>query len=556
MRNISSHRRGARRVAVTASAVLAVLLFLGAGIQDELEELAKGMDLIGTVYRDVISSYVDSVRPVALMKAGIKGMLGALDPYTTFVDEMDRADVDMITTGSYGGIGITVANRNGRHYVGAFLDHQRQAQSPLRLGDEILGVDSVMLRNTSPEELRRMLRGRPGTDISLLVRRPGRADSFRCVIARYSVAVRTISIFDSLPGGMYYIKLDRFTHGAAEDVRSLLLPLTRNPRLKGIVLDLRDNPGGLLEAAVDIVEQFVPRASLVVTTRGRQSQYTNMYSSDQDPLLPAIPLAVLVNAQSASASEICAGAIQDLDRGVIIGTRSFGKGLVQNVIPLRDGASLKLTTSKYYIPSGRCIQKTDYSLTKKDGIIIPEEHDSARAYYTMNGRRVREAGGIEPDIVVADDSLPQPVRMLVQNGLIFDFVSREMNRARIVAVPEVDHAMRRAFKLFVDSVYADSMDTVSRAYQRMLELAEKNHYNQKFLTRAGALQPLLKEERAGMIDQYWDEVRRELQSQFAYHIGTEQLRFRYHMAFDPPLRQALALLGDPARYAIALRESH
>jgi carboxyl-terminal processing protease len=547
-------RRGrARRLCI---ALVASMLFLGLVYQDEIAEIGAGLQLFQNVYNSVHSGYVDHVRPVQLAKAAIRGMLSVLDPYTTFVDEADHAEVDMITLGSYGGVGITLSNRGGRHFISAFVEEDQRQRSPLRLGDEIIGVGNVTLDNTPAEDLRRMLRGAPDSPVALVIRRPGIRDTLRVTVLRHSVAVRTVSIFDTVAPGIYYIKLDRFTRKAVEDLHVALRTASMHRDLRGVILDLRDNPGGLLEAAVDIVGSFVPNRSLIVTTRGRLDKSTASYSTEDEPIIPDAPLVVLINQQSASASEICAGAIQDLDRGVVLGARSFGKGVVQHVLPLGTGASLKMTTAKYYIPSGRCIQKTDYATSKKDGAIVPENRDSARQYSTRSGRAVREAGGIEPDVAVPDDSLPEPVRAFVYNGIILDFVSRQMNQAPRTMVPAVDAAMRRQFKAFADSAFADTLDAVTRAYRRMIESARRGSYSASFFAKASSLESLMREEREKILDIYWEELRREIRSQFAFHIGAERMRFPMRAPHDTPLQRAIALLSDPAKYAVALRSEH
>ena len=553
-RTIHPDRRGRRRIVLPV--LLAASLLLGAAFEDELSDVGKSLSLFNNVFGVLHTQYAENLHAIRLVEAAIKGMLGELDPYSTYIEKEDRADVDIITTGAYGGLGISVAYRLGRHVVSGFVEADNTSESALRLGDEIVGVDSMQIRNTTPEALRRLLRGFPGTAVTLHLRRPGFPDTLHHTLTRHSVRVRTVSIFDSVSDGVYYVKLDRFTHAAVEDFRGVLRRVALNPAPRGLVLDLRNNPGGLLEAAVDIVSCLVPNGSPIVSTRGRIPRYSVEYFSTSAPILPSVPLAVLINENSASASEICAGAIQDLDRGVIIGTRSFGKGLVQNVLPLSDGASLKLTTSKYYIPSGRCIQKTGYADEHKGGAIIPEPRDSVRTYRTQKGRTVHEAGGVEPDLPAADDSLPPPVRTLVQDGVVFDFVSLHVNTRGSAAMPPLNADTRKMFTAFVDSALADSNDGMWKAYKRMMELAGEREYQPAFMNKASALGAMLRDQRDIMIGRHWETIRTQLDIQFAYHLGGDKFRFTRRIPSDHALQRAIAVLTDPAKYTVALETSH
>ena len=327
-------------------------------------KINKNMDVFAQVYKEITTSYVDEVDPEKFMHAGIDGMLETLDPYTVFYGEKEGEEIDLITHGEYGGVGVSIGTRDGYIIVIAPMDGYSAQKQGIRAGDRIIEIDGQKIFNTNPDSVRTMVRGEPGTEVKMKIEREGEKQPLDFVLVREEIQVNNVTYSGYLDNGIGYIRLERFSRRAGDEVRQALRELKAKGDLRGVILDLRNNPGGLLEAAVDIVSKFNPKGSTVVTTRGRRSEDEKVYTVTEEPLAGDIPLAVLINKNSASASEIVAGAIQDLDRGILVGTRSFGKGLVQTISQLGYNTSLKITTARYYTPSGRSIQEIDYKHKK------------------------------------------------------------------------------------------------------------------------------------------------------------------------------------------------
>ncbi|MBE0556005.1 MAG: S41 family peptidase, partial [Proteobacteria bacterium] len=346
--------------------------------------------------------YVDAVDPDVFIHAGIDGMLETLDPYTVFIGENEGDEIDLVTDGKYGGVGITISVRQGEIIIVGLMEGFSAAKQGLQVGDRIIDIDGSVITAETFRTVKTLVRGAPGTEIRMRIEREGEPEPLEFVLIREEITVKNVSYAGYVETGIGYIKLDRFSRTAGDDLRNAIKTLKGEGELKGVVLDLRNNPGGLLDMAVDVVSKFVPEKSLVVSTRGRLADSERRYLSSEMPMVAEIPMAVLVNDGSASASEIVAGAVQDLDRGVIVGHRTFGKGLVQTITRLSEATSLKITTARYFTPSGRCIQILDYAHHNQDGspaVIV----DSLQEEYRTAARRiVYGGGGILPDSVVED----------------------------------------------------------------------------------------------------------------------------------------------------------
>jgi len=431
--------------------------------QEYFFKINKGIDIYGRVYRELAVNYVDELDPDKLMRSGIDGMLGSLDPYTTFIGEEEGGEVDLLTTGKYGGIGITIGIRDGFVTVTSLMDGYAAQRQGLQVGDRILEIEGVSMIGAKPEQVRSLTRGEPGTIVHMKIEREGEQKTLEFAIVREEVRIKNISYTGFLgdgsdtagsrrnaAGGLAYVRLDRFSRGAGDELRLALKDLQLKGTVRGLILDLRDNPGGLLDAAVDVVSKFVPQGSLVVTTRGREQGSEKKYLAKEEPLDKDVPLVVLVNRNSASASEIVAGAIQDLDRGVVLGTRTFGKGLVQTIEPLVYNTQLKITTARYYTPSGRSIQEVDYMHRGKDGLFETTPDSLKRQFETAGGRTVYEHGGITPDSVVTEREPSSLYRELLRKSLFFRFVTSLVAQQRdsSAKIPQ-DAFLLSEFKKFV-----------------------------------------------------------------------------------------------------------
>ncbi|MBU3679208.1 MAG: S41 family peptidase [Candidatus Kapabacteria bacterium] len=404
--------------------------------------LARAMETFGSVFREINSRYVDEIDPKELVDVGVGAMLEYLDPYSEYFEDDETDEVEQITTGSYVGFGITVGSIDSLLTITDVRDSGPARAAGIRIGDHLLSIDSTRTDTLRSRELRPYTRGAAGTSARMRLLREGRSDTLDLVVKRSELELESVALKDVLAGDIAYINLVRFSRNTSSELRTAIADLRSRKQLKGLILDLRDNPGGLLEAAIDVVEFFVPTGSKIVSTRGRDEESFTEYSSEAEPIEPSLPLVVLINEQSASASEIVAGALQDLDRAVIIGSRSFGKGLVQSIIPLSDQALLKLTTARYYTPSGRCIQRLSY---RSDSTIT----DTIQ-YRTSSGRRVSATHGIDPDSTVADSMFSKTVQHLLAGNLIQRYATRAT--ALLKELPAGFSSGRETFEGFVKFV--------------------------------------------------------------------------------------------------------
>ena len=402
---------------------LTILIFSGffTGENDIYFQINKNIDLFGRIYKEVTFNYVDKIDPEEFMRAGIRGMLGSLDPYTIFIDENKKEDFDLITNGKYGGVGISIGVRGNKVTIIEVMDGYSAQKQGLRVGDVLVEAAGQKITPENVDEISSLVKGKPGSIVNLRVLRNGDKDTLSFNLVREEVMVKSLAYYGFYPtnSNNVYLKVTSFSRSASDEVLKALKELKSKREIKSIVLDLRNNPGGLLDVAVDICENFLPKNSLVVSTKGRDEASKKSYYSNQEPLLGNSKLVVLINGNSASASEIVAGAIQDHDRGVLLGTKSFGKGLVQTITPLDYNTSIKITTAKYYTPSGRCIQKIDYAANNKAVSEIDTVIKSS--FLTDHKRVVYSAGGITPDSTVKEISEGDIVKDLLAKGMFFQF---------------------------------------------------------------------------------------------------------------------------------------
>ncbi len=401
-------------VLISIPVLVAVFLLIGA-TNSYYYKINKSFDIFGELFRQISRNYVEEVDPEVLVQQGVYGMLNYLDPYTVYFGEEEIEDADIAATGSYTGIGITVGFRDSMMTIVEVHDGYPADLAGVRVGDRILKIDTVTILNSLPNELRQYTRGEAGGFLNLTVLRGNLKDTLEFRLKREEIKLKNVSYYGMINDSVAYIKIDRFTRNTVEETSEAYRNLNRLNDLKGLIIDLRNNPGGLLGSAVGLCEMFVPKNSLVVTTKSR-NKVEREFKTFLKPTAPNLKLAILINGSSASAAEVVAGAIQDLDRGLIVGKRSFGKGLVQSIYELPHNTAVKMTTSKYYTPSGRCIQKINYG-SKDDG--VPD----TSLYKTKNGRLVEESLGIKPDSTVEESEPSYFVRDLMLKGMFFKFAN-------------------------------------------------------------------------------------------------------------------------------------
>ncbi len=419
--------------------------------QDTLyEQIRHNIGLFGDVYREISLKYVDSIDPEKFVRAGIDGMLSTLDPYTVFMDEEGTEDLDLITSGRYGGVGLEIGVRGKDKILTVIsaMDDSPAQHVGMRSGDRIMAIDSHDVVGVSTAEAAKLLRGPAGTPVKVMVERSGSSEPIEFVITRREIDIKDVPYAGFVKPGVGYIKLAHFSRRAAEDLDDALNKL-KSEGMQALIFDLRGNPGGLLSSAVGVAQRFCKKDDVVVSVRGRGEETEQVFKLPNDPLAGDIPLVLLVDGGSASASEIVAGAIQDLDRGVIIGEPTFGKGLVQSVVAFETGEALKITTAKYFTPSGRLIQKVDYFHDNQNVVLAPQK-EASEHFSTRNGRPVEGGGGIEPDIVIPAPK-PGPLGTdLWRQGSFFDFVNDYRTKHPNLTTNKLDDAAIREFQAWLE----------------------------------------------------------------------------------------------------------
>jgi len=512
-------------------------------------EIAKNIDIFTKVYKEISFNYVDEINPEQFLRAGIRGMLSSLDPYTVFIDEKRQDDIELLTNGKYGGIGVTIGVRDAKVTIIEIMDGYSAQRQGIRIGDVIIQVDSVKISPENFEDISSYVKGEPGTMVMLKLLRNNEKDTLLFNVLREEVTIKNVAFAGFVPeeSNNVYLKLIGFSRTAGDELKKSILELNKQKEIKSVVLDLRGNPGGLLDAAVDVSSKFLERGQLVVSTKGRDSSSLKQFFSSQEPLLKDIPLIVLVNEGSASASEIVAGAIQDHDRGLIIGVPTFGKGLVQTILPLSYNTSLKITTSKYYTPSGRCIQKVDYS--KKNPVIPRYDTLITSTFNTDNKRIVYGSGGIKPDSVITEKTVSGMTRDLLAKGLIFKFATKYYeNNADVNYQSLKNEILFNEFSEFLKDEKYEYRSEISVKIDELVSAVEKKNNLVKLKSELNKLKEdinlLTKNEIELEKDEILLQIRVELASRFFGREGIVKEILRDDIQF----KGALNLISNISNY--------
>jgi carboxyl-terminal processing protease len=523
--------------------------FVGSPDGEYFLKMNKSIDLFGQVYKKIAVDYVDEVDPEKFMQAGIDGMLGSLDPYTVYIDKQNGDEVELLTTGKYGGIGVTIAQRDGAIQVMTVMDGYSAQRQGILPGDRILEVDGLKVANKKPDEVRSLTRGEPGTETHVTIEREGEKQPLTFVLIREEIQLKNVTYSELSGDGIGYIRLERFSNTAGDEVRQAIQEIKLKGEVKGLVLDLRGNPGGLLKSAVEVVSKFVPRGSPIVTTRGRRTETEKQFTSLEEPLLPTTPLVVLTDRNSASASEIVSGALQDLDRALVVGTRTFGKGLVQDVERLAYGAQLKLTTARYYIPSGRSIQEIDYMHKDRNGVFATVPDSLKRMFKTANGRRVYEYGGITPDSIVKEEEFGSMVRELYRKSMFFKFANSYLGDHKGEKFTGITDAHGKAFRKFLDDQKFDYQEEADGKLKEIRQIAERSHYSKEIIANLDLLAATMEKEKVRGFDRYKEHIARELNIEFMARAKGDQGRIAASLKDDPQFEVAVGILKEASLYA-------
>ena len=537
-------------------ALFAILGLASAGAsaqksQDHNFEIAKNLEVFHEIVSELDRFYVDTINPTKTIERGIQAMLSSIDPYTEYFPENDMKDLKMITTGKYAGIGAVIRQYTGRDYI--YIDEPYEgmpaARYGLKAGDEILSINGECMKGKPSSYVSDHLRGEADSKLTVTVRRPGVPDSLSIDVVRSVIALPAVPYY-----GMYkgygYILLEQFTENCSKSVMKALVEL-KEQGAKGIILDLRGNGGGLLNEAVEIVGLFVPKGTKLVETRGKYMQAETTYYTHRNPIDVDIPLVVLTDDQSASASEIVAGSLQDLDRAVIVGVRTFGKGLVQTTRMLPFNGTLKVTTAKYYIPSGRCIQEIDYSKRNDKGQAQHIPDSLTKVFYTAAGRPVRDGGGIRPDVVCKQDTMPDILYYLAQNVVLFDFANQWCAKHATIA-PAQDFKLTdedyNGFKEFVCNSDFKYESNSGKALASLIKIAEREGLADKAQDEFKSLESKLQYDLKNDLDVFRSDLERVIAMEILVRYYYQRGVIIYNMKSDRFLEEAAGLLGDLKRY--------
>lgn len=538
--------------------LIAVLLFGMASMQrtnDEYFEITKNIDIFGKVLREVSLRYVDEVETNAFVRKGLDAMLGSLDPYTNFISSAEIEDFRFMSTGEYGGIGARIVSRDGKIIITEPYKDKPAYNSGLRAGDEIIQIDDEQVegKEFSSLDIRNMLRGEANKSVVVKVRRYGEEEPLTMTVIRDKIKIDNVPYYGYVEDGIGYLSLSGFTRDASAEVENALKKLKEeNPDIEGVIIDLRDNPGGLLFQAINIANLFVPQGETIVETKGRMEGSLKVYSAQQPAYDLEIPVAVLINGRSASASEIVSGVMQDLDRGVVVGRKSFGKGLVQTTRPLSYNNQIKITTARYYTPSGRCIQAIDYSNREEDGSVIRTPDSLSSEFRTRSGRPVRDAGGIDPDIEVKEEKLHNITTELVRQYLIFDFATKyyydNQNNPPDPRQFEITDAIYEDFIAFVNEQGFEYESNIQKELDKFHELLKEEKYYDEIAAEVERLEQEIVSQRSRDIRLHRKEISKylleEIIARYHYQRGRIQAGFRN----DEAVQSAIEVLQDPERY--------
>jgi carboxyl-terminal processing protease len=526
---------------------IATLLY-GFKQADEYFEISKNLEIFSTVYKTVNSDYVDEVKPGELMKKGIDAMLSTLDPYTNFYTESQAEDAMIMRSGEYGGIGCRSVKRDNYVYITAVFKGAPADKAGLRVGDKILEINGKSFSGKADEDVGEALRGAPNTKASLVVERSGKQVPIE--LTREEIKTKNVTYSGLINSETGYIRLDHFMMGAGAEVKEALLKL-KGQGIRQVILDLRDNGGGLLHEAVNIVNVFVGAEEMVVESMGRAADAHKVYKTLDAAADPNIPLIVLVNDHSASASEIVCGAIQDLDRGVVIGRNTFGKGLVQNVKPLSYRTQMKITIAKYYIPSGRCIQLLDYGHRNPDGTpkVIPDS--LKKKFRTRNGRTVLDGGGVKPDVVVENQKKSNIATSLEKSYLIFDFATdyrSSHDQIPDISAFRVDDALFNQFREYVSARTFSYLNASEKALKQLREKAKEENYLSDIQSNIEQLENNINKAKANEVLVNKEEIRLLLQDEIIRRYYYEDAVFISSFSHDPDVLKAMDVLKQASEY--------
>lgn len=532
-------------------AVLSVFLFVGVSFKDDFFEISKQIEIFTTLFKTVNQNYVDETNPAELMDKAIKSMLADLDPYTNYFNEQDVIRFKINNTGEYTGIGAMITRKEDKLIIREPYKDYPADKAGLRAGDEIIQIGDVLLADFK-DDASQLTKGAKGTKIDIKYLRQGKAMSTQLILDE--VAIKAVPFYGMADDKTGYIVLSQFNAKASSETKEALEKL-KNDGAKQIILDLRGNPGGLLHEAVNVCNLFVPKGEIIVTTKSKNTKYNNTNKTTREPVDTEIPLVVIVDGKSASASEIVSGALQDLDRAVIVGSRSFGKGLVQRPIDMTYGTQVKVTISKYYTPSGRCIQALDYGHKDKNGKAIRTEEKNFNAFKTQKGRTVYDGGGILPDVVLESTKTSAIAEALQKNDAIFNYATNfyYKNPGLGTKIPTLSDADLVDFKSFIKREKI-SLDTETEvALKNTLEKAKKENVDAAIATEYKQLLTALEKSEETLIDKNQKEIKNLLLDEIIKRYQYKEGLYQFYIKNNFEIKKSIEVLNDKSQYNTILK---
>jgi carboxyl-terminal processing protease len=532
---------------ISTAVLLLLCMFIAAAFKDNYFELSKNLEIFTAVYRELYTGYVDQPDADKLMKKGIDEMLSSLDPYTSFIPEAETKNYRSISSGKYGGIGAVIKIKNQEGVVGEIFEGFAADKAGLKVGDILKTINGQSTQNLKTTDISKLLKGEAGTVVNLEVKKPGTDKLMALEIVREEIKIKNIDWYGMLPNNVGYIKLAGFTDGAGQEIKKATEDLLLNKKAARLILDLRNNPGGLLHEAVNVCNVYLPKGTLIVTTKGRTTASEKSYRTLNEVTAQNIPLVVLVNGNSASASEIVSGALQDLDRAVVIGQKTFGKGLVQNTRTLPYNTLLKLTTSKYYIPSGRCIQALNYQLRKTDGTATSIADSLKKTFLTTNGRVVYDGGGIQPDVAIAPTEQNAFINMIATGDFLFDFATDYTASHNTIDTSglAVDNSLWQGFESAFLGISTKYENASEKALASLESSVAKENYHSMLQSQINSIKTELKSLKQKDLTlnkaQIMPMLLETLAGRYYYEAGKVATNVRY----DPIVMQAITLLTHP-----------
>jgi carboxyl-terminal processing protease len=517
-------------------------------------DITRNLDIFSTLFKEVNAYYVDDVNPNKLMKTGIDAMLASLDPYTNYIPEDDIEDYRTMTTGQYGGIGAIIGRRNGKNLIMMPYEGFPAHKSGLKIGDEILKVDGIDVTEKNTSEVSQLLKGQANTSLTVTVRRMGELEPLEINILREKITIDNVPYAGMITSDIGYIKLSDFTTGAGREVKKSLEQLKKDGATK-LILDLRNNPGGLLNEAVNVSNVFIDRGAEVVSTKGKVTDWNKTYKALNNPTDTEIPVVVLTSSRSASAAEIVSGVIQDYDRGVLVGEKTFGKGLVQATRPLTYNSQLKITTAKYYIPSGRCIQAINYSQRNPDGSVGTIADSLKTKFVTENGRPVYDGGGVDPDVLV-EPIIPAPITIsLVSRGLIFEYALLYYHNHDQIGSAKDFHISDDEYKDFMTWLQDKEFDyttKVEKTVENLKKFARSEKYFDDIESEIADLESKVAHNKDHDLREFDDQIRSILEERIVEHYYLMDGNFEASFDNDNQIMAAVDILNNNDEYSSLL----